>query len=299
MRLISFFVTALALLALSPAAFAQTAAAEALFEEGRTALAAGDLDKACDRFRASDAIEPGAGVRANLGICEERRGRVASAWAALKSALQKLPPGDPRADKINEKIVALEARLPRLTLTLPPGGAKDTTVTEGGVVIASGASFGVALPVDPGVHHLVVAAAGKSRPLDVALVEGRTETLVVQLDDGAGPARSGSAGPWVVGGIGLAALVGGAVTGGLTLRQKSLNDAGCSNISHTCSAAGKDAASAGQTLGATTTALLVAGVVGVGAGALWLGLRSPSHPSTGLGLSPLVGGAALRLEASW
>jgi hypothetical protein len=312
MRLISFFVTALGVLALSPAALAQTAAAEALFEQGRTALAAGDLDTACARFRASDQMDPGAGARANLGTCEERRGRLASAWEAYRSALKKIPATDPRAAKLQEKIDALTPRLPHLEIVLGPDAPADTAASESGVVIGSAATAGLALPFDPGPHHLIVSASGHApHTVEVVLVEGESKRIVLTAEPApgegtpstgtatSGPARSGSAGPWVVGGIGLAALVGGAVTGGLTLHQKSLNDAGCSSLSHTCSAAGKDAASAGQTLGATTTALLVAGVAGVGAGALWLGLRSPSHPTTGLGLSPLVGGAALRLEASW
>jgi hypothetical protein len=57
------------------------AAAEALFEQARAAMAAGSYDIACARFRDSDKLDPAVGTRFNLADCEERRGRVATAAA--------------------------------------------------------------------------------------------------------------------------------------------------------------------------------------------------------------------------
>src|SRR5579871_2477262 len=105
---------ALALALAVSSARAQAPAAEALFEQGQAALKAGDYDTACARFRASDQLDPGGGVRANIGLCEEKRGRVASAWEAFKGALKELPPGDPRVPKIEQRVKDLEARLPHL-----------------------------------------------------------------------------------------------------------------------------------------------------------------------------------------
>lgn len=119
----------LAVLLLSRAASAQGAAAEELFEQGRAALAAGDLPTACARFQSSDRLDPAAGTRASLGTCEERRGRLASAWEAFKSALKKLPPEDPRVAKVQAQIDALGPRLPRLD-TLQAGYSG----TQGGEV---------------------------------------------------------------------------------------------------------------------------------------------------------------------
>ena len=55
----------------APATEAQpAAAAQALFEQGKAALAGGELETACSRFRASDQLEPAAGTRAYLAACE-------------------------------------------------------------------------------------------------------------------------------------------------------------------------------------------------------------------------------------
>jgi hypothetical protein len=288
---------ALAVLLLSGGARGQAAAAEVLFEQGRAALAAGDFETACARFRASDQIDPGAGVRANLGTCEERRGRLASAWEAFRSALAKLPAGDTRQAKIQASIDALEPRLPRLVLALGPDTPRETTVSEGAAAIGTAGTFGVPLPFDPGVHHLTVTAPGRDpRPLDVTLTEGKTTTITV--DVAAAPsAASASPGPWIVGGIGLAGLVVGGVTGALVLQKKSVTNADCTATS--CTAAGEAAASAGRTLGPVSTVGLVVGAAGVTAGAVWLGVRRRGGGSARFGVAPTLAGATWRVEGSW
>jgi hypothetical protein len=179
-----------AILVCSSLAHAQSSAAEALFDEGRKALAAGDLDTACSRFRASDQIDSAAGTRANLGDCEEKRGKVASAWEAFRGALAKLPPGDSRIPIVQKRIHALETRLPKLVLTLAPGVPKETTVREGEATIGSATTFGIPLPLDPGMHHLSVIGPGRSpRNFDVTLNEGKTTTFVVELETVEPPAR--------------------------------------------------------------------------------------------------------------
>lgn len=164
----------------STVAHSQAPAAEALFDQGREALKRGDLDTACARFRASEQLDPAPGTRLNLGDCEERRGKIASAWAAFRGALEKLPPGDSRIAVAQARIQDLERRLPRVTLTLAPGAPKDTTVREGENTIGSAATFGVPLPFDPGVHHLTVLAPGRPpKSLDVTIVEGKATTIAV------------------------------------------------------------------------------------------------------------------------
>ncbi len=141
-------------------AWAQAPAAEALFEQGRQAMARGDYVLACARFAASDAVEPGAGVRANLAACEERRGRIASAWAAWKSALSRLPPGDERAAKAQAHIDALASRLPYVVLELAPNADRGTTVSENGTAVGGAGLYGVSLPWDSRGAHAHRADSG-------------------------------------------------------------------------------------------------------------------------------------------
>ena len=147
--------------------------------------------------------------------------------------------------------------------------------------------------------------------LDVMLAEGETKHVVLGAGRAAaagprmgngpagspgGPQSGPSAGPWVVGGVGLASLVVAGVTGGLALHDKSVNDAGCSVATQTCTLAGLQAGEQGRILGPVTTAALAVGVVGVAASALWLGVR---RSTTEIAVEPEVGGVSVRLKASW
>jgi hypothetical protein len=302
------------------AAHAQASAAEALFEQGRAALAAGDLDTACARFRGSDQIDASAGTRANLADCEQQRGKVATAWEVYGSALAMLPPAHPRRAFLQQRIAALEARLPKLVLTLAPGAPKDTTVREGEATLGASATFGVPLPLDPGVHRLTVLASGRApRSVEVSLTEGKTTNLLVEAGapEGAPPPvapppnanpveprapganpleQHASPGPWIVGSIGAAGLVVGIVTGVVVLQKKAATS-GCTDGPHpTCpTQAGVDAANLGRTLGPVTTVGLAVGAAGLLAGGLWLGLG----PKASAGVAAIPGGAAWRVEGVW
>ncbi len=316
---------ALALVGIDREAFAQGApAALALFEEGAAALAAGKLDVACAKLRASDELDPSVRARANLGECLERQGKLASAWAAYSAALKMLADSDPRYKIAKARVDALVPRLPRLQLVLDAGAPADTTVTEGATTVGAAATWGVALPFDAGRHHLKVHAGGKLvRELDVDLVEGQTSTVPVggpAEPPSAVPVPSGptapppaslapitrpepppsdqrrqGAGPWILGGIGVASLAASAVLGGLTLHEHSLNQAGCNVVAQTCTQPAKDAAQLGRTLGAGTTATLIVGAAGVAGGAVWLGLRGPGPARARVG----IGLGSLRVEGSW
>ena len=78
--------TLVALIALAGTAVAGPAA-EKLFQDGRTALAAGKLDEACDAFHGSENLEPRVGTLLNVADCEERRGRIATAWIEFNDAV--------------------------------------------------------------------------------------------------------------------------------------------------------------------------------------------------------------------
>jgi len=304
---------AVALVLLSAQAVAQAPAAEALFEQGRVALAAGDLETACSRFRASDQLEPGAGTRANLGDCEERRGRLASAWEAFRGALQKLDPGDDRVPKLQKRVAALEKKVPHLKIVLAPDAPAETTVREADAVVGTSATFGVALPFDPGVHHLKIEAPGRAaRMVDVTLTAGEAATVTVQPGDAVAPAAPevqkappspleptktegpSRVGPIVLMAVGGAALVVGLGTGIVVMQDKGTTNAECLPR---CSPTGAAAATQGRTLGPVTTTMLVVGSAALVGGGIWFGLTGTDKVA--VGVAPATAGAVWRVEGSW
>ncbi len=105
-------------------------------------------------------------------------------------------------------------------------------------------------------------------------------------------------GPWIVGGIGVGAIIIGAFTGIAVLQQKSLVNAnGCiSGPPPTClNQAGVDAANTGRVLGPVSTVALTVGAAGIVAGGIWLGVSRPGKLSARIGATP----TAWRLEGSW
>ncbi|HEY4104670.1 MAG TPA: hypothetical protein VGM44_12300, partial [Polyangiaceae bacterium] len=214
------------------------AAAEALFDQGRAALAQNDFETACARFRESDRLDPAVGTRFNLADCEEKRGRLATAWSLFRGVVAQLAEGDDRLPIAQKRLAALEQSVPRLTMVLGGGAPRTSRVKESDTEYESG-SFGVALPLDPGMHHLLVTAPGyEARRIDVALEPGETAEVkirpgpLVPVEEHAAPAREPRSDDrrtlgYVLAGVGATGLVVGAVSGVLVLHQKTIYDANC------------------------------------------------------------------------
>src|SRR5215510_10847785 len=148
-RLIGATSVALCILAAGSPARAQSAKAEALFDDGNRLMAGGKLAQACEAFEASNRIEPRAGTLIRLGECREQNRQLASAWSAYKQALARVK--DPRKREFaTARVAALESRLSYLTVSVP--GASRI---EGLTLAHSGAALDPALwnrpqPVDGG-----------------------------------------------------------------------------------------------------------------------------------------------------
>ena len=82
------------------AADAATVTAEALFRQGRDAMQRQDYETACARFAESNRLDVAAGTLMNLATCEEKLGRVATAWQHWREAIDLLPAGDDRYEDV-------------------------------------------------------------------------------------------------------------------------------------------------------------------------------------------------------
>jgi tetratricopeptide (TPR) repeat protein len=216
------------------------AAAEALFREGRALLEQGELEQACAKLDQSLRLDRSPGTLLNLADCHARQGRTATAWAEFLEAARLAQDTGWQAGSSEAKRRAetLEPSLSRLTVQI--GESVDGLVISLDGTSLEQAALGSGLPIDPGEHALSAEAPGRKRwsarvrivsqgvemEVVVPALEvgegamsgsdaGEGDTLAAAETDGASgePSPSGSVLPYVIGGVGIAAIAAGSVFG--------------------------------------------------------------------------------------
>jgi hypothetical protein len=171
------------------------AAAQALFDEGRSLVKHQQFAEACPKFAESQRLDPGIGTELWLADCYENNGQVASAWAAFKEAAAAAALShDKREGVARDRAAALESKIPRLMVLVSDAAASEQLeVRRDGMLVASTA-WGFALPVDPGAHTIAASAVGHVPWSTTVQVPARPDTLQVTipaLDDLPPPAEVG------------------------------------------------------------------------------------------------------------
>jgi serine/threonine-protein kinase len=137
--------------------------AEALFEEARRLMASGDYLAACTKFADSQAIDPAPGTALNLAICYEKAGKLASAWAAFRtaqSAAQSARQTD-RAKAAEKRAKALEPKLSHLTISVSPDAQVAGLEVRCDDEPVRQAEWQVNVPRDGGFHDITATAPGR------------------------------------------------------------------------------------------------------------------------------------------
>jgi hypothetical protein len=319
-RLFSWLVVP-ALLCTTPSAQAGSGEAEAAFRDGRKAVRAGDWATACTKFAESERLEPAPGTLLNLADCEDHVGKLVSAHEHFGVAASGFPRGDARRNLALAREEQLDKRIVRLTLHLAPSAPPDTGVHTGDAPIPASA-LGSPMLVDPGKLTLVVTASGHAdRPYTLNLHEGDQVEQTLEAGDLAtstpaatgGPATSDSGAAtlsppisprptghgrrtlgFVLGGIGIAGVATGAVTGLLALDRASTVKNHCPD--NACDPQGLHAAAQGQWLAPTSTVAFVAGGALLAAGAyfVFFGGKRSSSVAFAPAIGPQGGGAILQ-----
>jgi hypothetical protein len=286
------------------------AAAEALFNEGRSLMASGKYSEACPKFEASQQLDPGLGTELNLAECYEKVGKSASAWAEYKEAIPmaRAAGSKLRQDLAEERARALESRLS--TLTIRALGGEDSVALEirrDGVRVLP-AEFGSAIPVDPGPHTVEASAPGKKKWTSTYQVSDAMKVAVdvPQLDAESAPPmgappRASTPAPTpptsqastqrtaaiVVGAAGVVGLGLATVFG---LRAKSnWNDskAHCTSYPYGCDARGLDLHSSASSQATVSTVSFIAGGAALAVGAvLWFSADTGKTDRVALGFGP-------------
>jgi hypothetical protein len=151
----------------------------------------GDTRAALAKFEAASRAMRTFGILLNMAECQEKLGRMATAWATWREARAVASEGH-KAD--DEAIAAargnaLEPKLSRLTISVPSmADTRDLEIRLDGVVV-SRAAWGVGIPVDPGTHVLDERAPGrKPRNVEVAVQpDGSTSTVTMNALDAQPP----------------------------------------------------------------------------------------------------------------
>lgn len=274
LRIVTFLAISMALLCLATPARADgdaAPAAEALFLQGRDALARGDYAEACAKFGESLRLDPAPGTALNLSECEEHTGKLAQSWQHLRQALEALAPTDERIAYAQERLRTLEPRVPKLTLRLATSAPPGTRVHRDGLELGP-ASLGIELPVDPGLHTIEVTSPGRPpRAFSVTLAPGEVRTM--DLEPAAEPARepatvarrsSHRTLALLLGGAGLVAVGVGTTTGVLAIDRNGTVHDHCSAVD--CDAIGFDASREGKTYATVSTISFVGGAALLAAG---------------------------------
>ncbi len=307
------------------AAGENAAAAEALFVEAKGLTAQGNYKDACPKFQASYKLDRTLGTLLNLADCHENVGKVASSWAEWGEAVEMAKRmGDDRVGFATERRDALVPRLPKLTVAIAqPVAALD--VYRDGVRVEPGA-YNLALPVDPGRHKLVVRRGDKvlqEKRVDLAEAQQQNVSFdLVALDKqfpppapappGGGPGPGPDRGPvsssqktigYVVGGVGVAAVLTGVGFGVVALSKKSEADEADACAERFCSNKGLDAADSAKSFAEIGQWVGIGGVVATAVGATLILTAPSSNHATGRRrltaspwLSPNAGGLSVRGE---
>jgi hypothetical protein len=135
--------------------------AEQVFKEGRALMVAGRFAEACPKLEESQRLEPKGGTQLNVAACHERLGKIATAWVEFHDAVVTArTEGHPDRERLaQQRVDALEPRLPWLTVTIAPG-ARDLTIEIDGATILP-IALGKDMPVDPGEHRISASVAGE------------------------------------------------------------------------------------------------------------------------------------------
>jgi hypothetical protein len=305
-----------ALLVSSLAAHAQGSdkvAAEALFAEGRRLMAEGRIAEACQKFEASQKMDPGVGTSLNLAECYERSGKTASAWAQFREAvsLARATGSADREQLARERAEALEKRLARLTISMKGTAPSGLEVRRDGARLDP-AEIGIAIPVDPGSHAVTASAPGRSAYSTTVEVTGDGALVNVEIaelpaaaagapppepgvtaqvstDSGGGTQKTLAA---VALGLGGAGLVVGGVFGFKATSTWDDAKAECNDYPYGCGPEGKALEDDARSQAMLSTIGFGAGLALVATGAvLWFTAGSSSDAPT-VGLSP--SGATVR-----
>ncbi len=296
------------------------AAAEAMFQQGKTHMDAMRYAEACADFAVSESLDSSVGTLLNLGECNAKLGKTASSWASFtKAAVKAKREGEQRGMEFaKQRAAEVEPLMTRVELRFqgePPAGLKITRETEGmRKAVDMSLLVGSAVPVDPDAYLIVATAPAHKMWKKSVEVAGQGQTVVVEIPMlEAGPVErnpAGSAGTstvimqappkdsgatrkliaLAVGGVGIAAATTGFIFGARANSDLNKSESRCEG--NVCDQAGVDlVADAKSSANISTVLVSLGGAALIAGGVLWFTAPSSSKKgeTSGLQTVPLMG----------
>ncbi|MEO8878485.1 MAG: hypothetical protein ABI461_23050, partial [Polyangiaceae bacterium] len=144
---------------------------------GRTLLDHGHTEEACAKFAASRSLEPAPGTTLNLADCYARLGRTATAWVTFVDAEAdaRREHDDFREREAGGRARSLAPRLSRLRVHFVARPNAARVEIDGASIPDSVAESW--MPVDPGSRRIHISAPGyAARDLTIAIPNGPSDT---------------------------------------------------------------------------------------------------------------------------
>ena len=269
------------------------------FSQALSLQTGGDWAGALALLKEVAAVKPTPQVRFNIAICEERLGRLVAALGDYELAASdaQTEKAEQVGQEVESRLEALKARVPRVIVQRGEG-ADSATISLDGVSLGDSV-LNAPLPADPGPYVVEAKALGFrpfKQPFRVA--EQQTATILVKLEAEPATVEPKIVHPlhpasqsvrnigFVVGGVGIASLIGSGAL--FYLRHTTINDLDkqCGSDRQTCPESQRSAVDRGKlytTLGDVTLAV---GAVGLGVGATLVIVGGRSSEQASLSIAP-------------
>ncbi len=287
--------------------------ARAQFQRAIELEQAGNYSTALEQFRDVGQVRMTPQVRFHIASCEEKLGRLVTALGGYQLAFADADSvGEDFKAEVDAAVTRLQANIPKLVIQRSTG-AEAAEIQLDGVELGA-SSVGVPVPLDPGPHTVsakgpgalpfsqtVTIAESEQKSVDVALTPEPKETRPSPIG-GAGEATDKSNPrliPYVIGGVGIASLIGSGVL--FALRQSTLHslEEQCGPNHDACPSSAAGEYSNLKLYNVTAQIALGVGVVGVGTAVTMLVLQRKHAPAAKSGMMLLPSAPNSLAGVSW
>lgn len=314
----------------------QKAAAQALFDDAKRLASEGKYADACPKFATSQKMDPSVSTQFKLADCEEHLGKTATAWALYLDVLAASRGQRDKEEFAQKRVDAIVPKLTRMTLDVKDktpglevrrdGVVMDPAAWRTALPVDPGPHLFAASAPGKRSWSATISVSGEGKTVDVPIpvldsAPAASATAPAMPPPSASsssaistppppatsssPATAESKQTWtttrtagvVVGGVGVASLIVGAITGAIAISKnnEALQPENCVTKS-LCTQHGLDLTSSAKTAAGISTATFLIGGVAVASGVVLfaVGGNKPAGGEARLSLALHPNGASLR-----